>query len=169
MLALCAKWEVNGTVVGEVIEDRVMRIREGDEVVGEMPVEALVDDCPVYDLEPAAPTTPLYPAPPRTLEATATADVLLGLLGSANLASRRWAFSQYDWLVGSRTVRRPGGLRRRRAGARPRRRPTARAPPSPSPSTATAAASPATRTAAPSRRCSSARPTSPAPAPSRSA
>src|SRR5204863_8573824 len=26
----------------------------------------------------------------------------------ANLASRRWAFSQYDWLVGSRTVRRPG-------------------------------------------------------------
>ncbi len=107
VLALCEKWEVNGTVVGEVIADRVMRIREGDEVVGEMPVEALVDDCPVYDLEPAAPTTPLYPAPPRTLEASATDDVLLGLLSSANLASRRWAFAQYDWLVGSRTVRRP--------------------------------------------------------------
>ncbi len=107
VLALCAKWEVNGTVIGEVIEDRVMRILQDGEVVGEMPVEALVDDCPVYDLEPAAPTTPLYPAPPRTLEATETADVLLGLLGSANLASRRWAFSQYDWLVGSRTVRRP--------------------------------------------------------------
>ena len=32
---------------------------------------------------------------------------LLALLGSANLASRRWAFEQYDCLVGSRTVRRP--------------------------------------------------------------
>ena len=33
---------------------------------------------------------------------------LLALLGSANLASRRWAFEQYDCVVGSRTVRRPG-------------------------------------------------------------
>jgi phosphoribosylformylglycinamidine synthase len=107
VLAVTAKWEVNGTVVGEVIGERVMRIREGDDVVGEIPVVALVDDCPVYTLEPSAPTTPMYPAPPRTLEATGVADTLLGLLGSANLASRRWAFSQYDWIVGSRTVRRP--------------------------------------------------------------
>ena len=35
------------------------------------------------------------------------AGLLLALLGSANLASRRWAFEQYDCLVGSRTVRRP--------------------------------------------------------------
>ena len=32
---------------------------------------------------------------------------LLALLGSANLASRRWAFEQYDCIVGSRTVKRP--------------------------------------------------------------
>jgi phosphoribosylformylglycinamidine (FGAM) synthase-like enzyme len=35
------------------------------------------------------------------------ADTLIGLLGSANLASRRWAFEQYDSVVGSRTARRP--------------------------------------------------------------
>ena len=34
-------------------------------------------------------------------------EILLGLLGSANLASRKWAFEQYDSIVGSRTVRRP--------------------------------------------------------------
>ncbi len=36
-------------------------------------------------------------------------ETLLALLGSANLASRRWAFEQYDQLVGSATVppRRP--------------------------------------------------------------
>jgi phosphoribosylformylglycinamidine synthase len=107
VLAVCAKWEVNGTVIGEVIEPRVMRILDAGDVVGEIGVEALVDDCPVYELEPSPPTTPLYPAPPRTLEATDTAGILTALLASSNIASRRWAFSQYDWLVGSRTVRRP--------------------------------------------------------------
>jgi phosphoribosylformylglycinamidine synthase len=107
VLGVCAYWEVHGTVIGEVIEDRVMRILRDGEVVGEMPVEALVDDCPVYELEPVAPTTPLYPAPPRTFEGSGVEATLRALLASSNVASRRWAFSQYDWLVGSRTVRRP--------------------------------------------------------------
>ena len=33
--------------------------------------------------------------------------ILLALLGSPNIASKRWAFEQYDSVVGSRTVRRP--------------------------------------------------------------
>ncbi len=107
VLATCARWDVNGTVIGEVTGTRALRVLDGDELVGELPVVALVDECPVYELEPAAPTTPLYPPPPRTLEATSVADRLLALVGSANLASRRWAFSQYDCIVGSRTVRRP--------------------------------------------------------------
>ena len=28
-------------------------------------------------------------------------------MGSSNVASRKWAFEQYDSIVGSRTVRRP--------------------------------------------------------------
>ena len=109
VLAVCARWEVNGTVIGEVTDSRRLRVLRDGEVVGDVPVPALVDDCPVYELEPAPPATPVYPAPARTLDpgVTAPADVLLALLGSANLASRRWAFAQYDWLVGSRTVRRP--------------------------------------------------------------
>jgi phosphoribosylformylglycinamidine synthase len=71
-------------------------------------VTALVDECPAYDLEPAEPATPLYPAPPATLTTDDPAETLLALLASANLASRRWAFEQYDTIVGSRTVRRSG-------------------------------------------------------------
>src|SRR5258705_8601382 len=80
---------------------------EGARVVGDMPVPALVDECPLYDLEPAEPATGIYPAPPRTLRSDDPAETLLALLASSNVASRRWAFEQYDWLVGSRTVRRP--------------------------------------------------------------
>ncbi len=108
VLALCAKWEVNGTVIGEVTDSGRLRVLDEGAVVGDVPVGALVDDCPVYELEPAPPATPIYPAPTRTLEeGLDPAATLLALLGSANLASRRWAFQQYDWLVGSRTVRRP--------------------------------------------------------------
>jgi phosphoribosylformylglycinamidine synthase len=105
---VCARWEVDATVIGEVTDSRHLRVFDDGELVGDVPVAALVDDCPVYELEPEPPSEPLYPPPPRVLEpGLDVGATLLGLLGSANLASRRWAFGQYDWLVGSRTVRRP--------------------------------------------------------------
>jgi phosphoribosylformylglycinamidine synthase subunit PurL len=81
---------------------------DGEELVGDMPVEALVDDCPLYDLEPVEPAQRIYPEPaPRLVRDAAPAEVLLALLGAPNVASKRWAFEQYDAIVGSRTVRRP--------------------------------------------------------------
>jgi phosphoribosylformylglycinamidine (FGAM) synthase-like enzyme len=81
---------------------------DGDELVGDMPVEALVDDCPLYDLEPAPPGEPIYPAPPARLAADAGAEeTLLALLAAPSIASKRFVFEQYDPIVGSRTVRRP--------------------------------------------------------------
>jgi phosphoribosylformylglycinamidine synthase len=81
---------------------------DGEALVGDLPVIALVDECPAYDLKPLEASTPMYPPPERVLDDDLGAgETLLGLLGSANLASRRWAFEQYDCVVGSRTVRRP--------------------------------------------------------------
>jgi phosphoribosylformylglycinamidine synthase len=107
VLAVCARWEVNATAIGEVTDTQHLRVFDGDELVGDMPVTALVDECPAYDLEPAEPATPLYPVPEPVLSAGDPGEILLGLLASANIASRRWAFEQYDSIVGSRTVRRP--------------------------------------------------------------
>jgi phosphoribosylformylglycinamidine synthase len=108
VLDLCAKWEVRATAIGAVTDTRRLRVLSGDEVVGDMPVEALVDDCPLYDLEPAEPAEPVYPAPPARVSAEAAPeDTLLALLAAPSIASKRWAFQQYDALVGSRTVRRP--------------------------------------------------------------
>jgi phosphoribosylformylglycinamidine synthase subunit PurL len=108
VLAVCDKWEVNATAIGEVTASDRLRVFDGDDLVGDLPVGALVDECPAYDLEPLPPAIPIYPAPRRVIEpALPAGDTLLALLGSANLASRRWAFEQYDCIVGSRTVRRP--------------------------------------------------------------
>jgi phosphoribosylformylglycinamidine synthase len=108
VLAVCARWEVHGTAIGEVTDTGAMRIYRGDELVGDMPVAALVDDCPVYELAPQRPAEPLYDAPAATLARGGSVhEALLALLASPNLASRRPLFEQYDWIVQSRTVRRP--------------------------------------------------------------
>jgi phosphoribosylformylglycinamidine synthase subunit PurL len=108
VLETCVKWEVNGTAIGSVTDTGRMRIFAGADLVGDMGVRALVDDCPLYDLSPEKPTTPLYPAPPATLPVDASPrEALLALLSSPNIASRRPLFEQYDAIVQSRTVRRP--------------------------------------------------------------
>jgi phosphoribosylformylglycinamidine synthase subunit PurL len=108
VLAVCERWEVHGTAIGEVTDSGAMRIYRGDELVGDVPVAALVDDCPVYELAPARPSAPLYAAPAATLARDASVhEALLALLGSPNVASRRPLFEQYDSIVQSRTVRRP--------------------------------------------------------------
>jgi len=106
VLEVCRRWETNGTAIGEVTAGDAIRILRGDEVVGDMPVALLVDDCPLYDLEPEAPGEWIY-GNRRTLEASDPSEVLLALLGSPTIASKRWAFEQYDSIVQSRTVRRP--------------------------------------------------------------
>jgi phosphoribosylformylglycinamidine synthase II len=108
VLAVCGKWEVNATAIGEVTSSGRLRVFDGEALVGDLPVTALVDECPAYDLEPLEPSRPLYADPSRLIPDDLPAgETLLALLGSANLASRRWAFEQYDCVVGSRTVRRP--------------------------------------------------------------
>src|SRR5947209_694837 len=107
VLEVCARWEVGGTVIGEVTDSGHLRVWRGDDLAGDMAVAALVDDCPLYDLAPAAPERPVYPAPPRVLDTEDPGEIVLALLRSANIASRRPVFEQYDCLVGSRTVRRP--------------------------------------------------------------
>ncbi len=107
VLAVCEKWETTATAIGEVTDSGRLRVLSGGDVVGDMPVPALVDDCPLYDLAPEKPTAPIYPAPRRRVETDDPRELLLALLRSDNIASRKPVFEQYDCVVQSRTVRRP--------------------------------------------------------------
>src|SRR5262249_1786767 len=86
--------------------------------VGDVPISALVDGCPLYDLEPEEPSGWLYGneeslgelaalSVGRSADPSDPSVILCALLASPNVASKRWAYEQYDSVVGSRTARRP--------------------------------------------------------------
>ena len=163
VVAVCEKWLVNATAIGEVTDTRRLRVFDDGALVGDMPVTALVDECPLYDLEPVAPGGLDVPAAARGRSARRRRPATPCSRCCAAPTSPRAAGRSSSTTASSA-----------RAPCAAPSRPTPRcsrcraAPRSRSRSTATAAASPATPTAARSRPCSSARPTSPASAPSRS-
>jgi phosphoribosylformylglycinamidine synthase II len=118
VVAACERWQTGLAAIGRVTDDGRLRVLDGTSEVADVPVSALVDGCPLYDLEPAEPDGWIYGNRSTLAERVAAtaggpADpgdpsaILLGLLGSPNVASARWAFEQYDSVVGSRTARRP--------------------------------------------------------------
>jgi phosphoribosylformylglycinamidine synthase len=107
VLAICEKWQTGSAEIGVVTDSGRIRILRGEEVTGDIPVEALVDGCPLYDLEPAEPEGWIYGNRATLVGDASPEDELLALLGAPSIASKRWAFEQYDSVVGSRTVRRP--------------------------------------------------------------
>jgi phosphoribosylformylglycinamidine synthase II len=108
VLSVCEHWEVLATPIGCVTSEPRLRVLERGNVVADIPVDVLVDDCPLYDLSPAPPEQDLYPGAPPVLAGTESpVETLLALLSSSNIASRRPVFEQYDPVVQSRTVRRP--------------------------------------------------------------
>src|SRR4051794_11147452 len=108
VLKVCERWQTGVAQVGEVTDTGRIRVFSGGEIVGDAPVTALIDACPLYDLEPEQPSAWTYGNHPSAIDDRADgAQILRGLLASPNVASKRWAFEQYDSIVGSRTLRRP--------------------------------------------------------------
>jgi phosphoribosylformylglycinamidine synthase len=90
--AVCERWELPCTVIGEVTDDGELRAFATGKAVGAIPARFLTEDTPRYEVE----QRPRAEAPVATCAA------------SVNDEPKTWVFQQYDCLVGSRTIRRPG-------------------------------------------------------------
>ncbi len=87
---VCAQWELPCTPVGDVTDTGDLRAFHDGDLVGGIPARLLTDECPRYEVE----------REPHALEH--------GDVSPANAQPKSWIYEQYDQLVGSRTVRRPG-------------------------------------------------------------
>ena len=113
--AILEKWDLAAAVIGEVISEPVYRVVEGDRIVAEFPGSRLVTECPRYS--PPAREDPNIAALrdwnvdliEELSEESDPAWTLRRLLSSPTIASKSWAYRQYDSTVRTNTVIGPGG------------------------------------------------------------
>jgi phosphoribosylformylglycinamidine synthase II len=103
------KWELDFAIVGRTTDTGRMVVSKDGAVVADLPIDPLALASPEYDRPwtPTAKPAPLgidsVPAPNNPSAA------LKRLVGCPDLASKRWAWEQYDHMVMADTVQRPGG------------------------------------------------------------
>jgi phosphoribosylformylglycinamidine synthase len=103
------KWELDFAVIGETDTSGRLTLREGGALAADIPVPPLVAAAPQYERPwEATPPQPVV-APGDVPAPDDLGDALRRLVGSPDLASRRWIWEQYDHMVMADTVARPGG------------------------------------------------------------
>ena len=106
--AIFKKWDLDYATIGTLTDTGRMVLSKGGEVVCDIPVAPLSDDAPIYDRPyeptPKQPDIAISEIPPQDIGVA-----LLSLLGSPDLASKRWIYEQYDHMVMNDTLARPGG------------------------------------------------------------
>jgi len=109
---VCAKWGLASAVLGRMVPGDRLRVRMGGTVVADVPARSLADEGPVYDRPLAEPAWlgPLREDDPTFATVTVgPAEAFARVLGSPNVASKRWVFEQYDHIVQGNTLAGPGG------------------------------------------------------------
>jgi len=105
------RWGVICAKVGKVTDDGRLKLYHHGEVVGDMPVTALVDECPVYNKPSSVPAYYEQSASIDTLRYDEVSDLggaLKQVLASPTVASKKWVYDQYDYMVRTSTAVRPG-------------------------------------------------------------
>jgi len=111
--AVFNKWDLHCEIVGEATDDGILHIEYEGKVKAEIPSYELVlgGGAPVYIRETKEPEylKEVRSFNPASLEVKGTVqDSFIKLIGSPNIASKRWVYEQYDSMVRTNTVTGPG-------------------------------------------------------------
>jgi phosphoribosylformylglycinamidine synthase II len=102
------KWELDFAIIGKTTETGRLTIKHKGFVQANLPTAMLSDEAPVYDRPIAHKSKPAVVSADDVPAPNSLSHVLLSLMGSPHLASRRWIWEQYDHMVMGDTMVRPG-------------------------------------------------------------
>jgi phosphoribosylformylglycinamidine synthase len=109
-LAICKKWDVVATVIGEVTDGKHLEITWHGQLIVDVPPRTVAHDGPVYNRPYKRPE---YQEPlnadaaenlPRPQGEQELADAILQIISSPNIADKSWITEQYDRYVQGNTV-----------------------------------------------------------------
>ncbi len=107
--AVFVKWGLDFAEVGVTTDDLRFKVSRYGDLVADLPIRELGDEAPEYDRPWVAPDIPAPLDLAGISEPADLGDCLNRLIGSPDMASRRWIWEQYDHLVQGNTVQKPGG------------------------------------------------------------
>ena len=110
VIDLFTKHDIEAAAIGEVIEEKRFRIKHHDQVVADVPVDALAEEAPVYHMPSKVAD---YYSQFQELETDIPlvenhAEVLKQMLKQPTIASKEWVYNQFDSTAQGNTIKSPG-------------------------------------------------------------
>ncbi len=107
------KWDVPCAEIGRVTNDGMMRVLNNGSTAAEIPAKPLADEAPLYTREAKKATADYADCTDEELQISASSaksavESLRLLLRDPSIASKNWVYRQYDHMVRTGTVVRPG-------------------------------------------------------------
>ena len=103
------KWELDFSIIGYTTDTGRLVVRHRGIVEADIPLAALGQSAPLYERPYTKKESKQVIAPQAVPPPNSLSGALECLIGSPHLSSRRWIFEQYDHMVMTDTVQRPGG------------------------------------------------------------
>ena len=104
------KYGLHAVTIGKVTNDKNIAIYHKNELVANVPADALAKDAPIYH-KPSKVASYFNEFKSKDTNVNHIQDyneTLLNLLKSPTIASKKWIYKQYDYMVGTNTVVGPG-------------------------------------------------------------
>jgi phosphoribosylformylglycinamidine synthase len=90
------KWGLDAATIGQTTDTGRLVLRHGGAVVADLPLAPLTEDAPLYDRTWTTPPRPARLDPARVPAPADWRSAVLRLMGSPDMASKRWLWEQYD-------------------------------------------------------------------------
>ena len=103
------KWDLDFVVIGKTTNSNNLTLKFNNEIVGEIPIDALASKAPIYDRKWTKTKLASKEINIKNLKKIKLEDALIKILSSPNQSNKSWVTDQFDQMVMTDTAQRSGG------------------------------------------------------------
>ena len=102
------KWDLDFVVIGKTTNTNQLTLKFNNEIVGDIPIEALTSKAPLYDRKWTKTKLPEKKINIKDLKKVKLEEAFLKILSSPNQSNKKWITEQFDQMVMCDTSQRSG-------------------------------------------------------------
>ena len=103
------KWDLDFVLIGKTTDTNNLTLKFNNEIIGEIPIDALASKAPLYDRKWTKTKLPEKKINTKELKKVKLEDALIKILSSPNESNKSWVTEQFDQMVMTDTSQRSGG------------------------------------------------------------